>query len=97
MAVTPAGAEVAQAAATSWKKIWKKELKPLAAKTLLHEDAERHEVREQGRGQPQPRHAAQSAATSAANSATDSKLGGYYKKTESDAKYAPYPSVIRGV
>ncbi|GAA1935636.1 hypothetical protein [Nocardioides hwasunensis] len=32
MAVTPAGAQVSQAAATSWKKIWKKELKPLADK-----------------------------------------------------------------
>ena len=32
MAVTPAGAEVAQVAATNWKKIWKKKLQPLADK-----------------------------------------------------------------
>ena len=32
MAVTPAGAEVSSAVATSWKKIWKKNLKPLADK-----------------------------------------------------------------
>ena len=32
MAVTPAGAEVSQAVATNWKKIWKKNLKPLADK-----------------------------------------------------------------
>ena len=30
LAVTPAGAEVSQVAATNWKKIWKKNLKPLA-------------------------------------------------------------------
>ena len=32
MAVTPAGAEVSSAVATNWKKIWKKNLKPLADK-----------------------------------------------------------------
>ncbi len=32
MAVTPAGAEVAQMAATNWKKIWKQELQPQADK-----------------------------------------------------------------
>ena len=32
MAVTPAGAEVSNAVATNWKKIWKKNLKPLADK-----------------------------------------------------------------
>ena len=32
MAVTPAGAEVSTAVATSWKKIWKKNLRPLADK-----------------------------------------------------------------
>ena len=32
LAVTPAGAEVSQVAATNWKKIWKKNLKPLADK-----------------------------------------------------------------
>lgn len=30
LAVTPAGAEVSQSVATNWKKIWKKNLKPLA-------------------------------------------------------------------
>ena len=32
MAVTPAGAEVTNAVATNWKKIWKKNLRPLADK-----------------------------------------------------------------
>lgn len=32
MAVTPAGAQVSSAVATNWKKIWKKNLKPLADK-----------------------------------------------------------------
>ena len=33
MAITPAGAQVNQALETNWKKIWKKELKPLANKS----------------------------------------------------------------
>lgn len=79
LAVTPAGAEVSQAAATSWKKIWKKELKPLAAKafyTKKQSDATFATKAESAAGD------------AAANAATDAKLGSYYKKTESDAKYA---------
>src|SRR5215207_3242295 len=88
MAVTPAGAEVAQAAATSWKKIWKKELKPLADKryyTKKQSDATYATKTESA------------AAQAAANAATDGKLGGYYKKSETDAKYVAKPVVQRGM
>lgn len=95
MAVTPAGAEVSQAAATSWKKIWKKQLKPLAAKTFYtkkQSDAAYASKADAAAAAA----AAQSAATSAAGSATDSKLNGYYKKAESDARYAPVQALYRG-
>ena len=104
MAVTPAGAQVSQSVATSWKKIWKKNLRPLADKryyTKAQSDAKYATKAESAAGD------------AASNAATDAKLGGYYKKTESDAryagagssytkaesdtKYAPYPAVIRGV
>lgn len=85
MAVTPAGAEVSSAVATNWKKIWKKNLKPLADKryyTKAQSDTKYSTKAETAAGD------------AASNAATDSKLGGYYKKTdtysraEADAKYA---------
>lgn len=79
MAVTPAGAEVSQAVATNWKKIWKKNLRPLADRRYYT------------KAQSDTKYAtkAESAAGDAAsNAATDSKLSSYYKKTESDARYA---------
>ena len=79
MAVTPAGAQVSQSVATSWKKIWKKNLRPLADKryyTKAQSDAKYATKAESAAGD------------AAANAATDAKLGGYYKKTESDARYA---------
>ncbi len=95
MAVTPAGAEVSSAVATNWKKIWKKNLKPLAAKNFYTK--KQSKSRFAGRAESAAAAAAaQSAATSAANSATDSKLGNFYTKAQGDAKYAPTPSVIRG-
>jgi hypothetical protein len=75
MAVTPAGAEVSNAVATNWKKIWKKNLKPLADKRYYT------------KAQSDTKYSTKAEAA-AASAATDSKLGGYYKKTESDAKYA---------
>ena len=79
MAVTPAGAEVSNAVATNWKKIWKKNLKPLADRryyTKAASDAKYSTKVETAAGD------------AASNAATDTKLGSYYKKTESDAKYA---------
>jgi hypothetical protein len=96
MAVTPAGAEVSSAVATNWKKIWKKNLKPLADKryyTKAKSDAKYATKAESAASAA----AALAGATSAANAATDSKLSGYYKKAESDARYIPVPTVIRGV
>src|SRR6476646_5017472 len=88
MAVTPAGAEVSNAVATNWKKIWKKNLKPLADKryyTKAQGDTKYATKAESAAAAA----AAQAGATSAANSATDGKLGNYYTKAQGDAKYAP--------
>ncbi len=77
MAVTPAGAEVSNAVATNWKKIWKKNLKPLADKryyTKAQSDTKYSTKAETAAGD--------AASQAAANAATDAKLGGYYKKTE---------------
>lgn len=93
MAVTPAGAEVSSAVGTNWKKIWKKNLKPLADRryyTKAQSDTKYASKAEDAASAA----AAQAGATSAANAATDSKLGNYYKKietyskAEADAKYA---------
>ncbi len=109
MAVTPAGAEVSSAVATNWKKIWKKNLKPLADRRYYKKSASDAKYSTKTET---------AAGDAASNAATDSKLSGYYKKTEtyskaeadakyaaagssytkaeSDAKYAPFPAVIRG-
>lgn len=97
-AISPAGAEVSQFAATNWKKIWKKKLQPRADKRYYTKSASN------------ARYAAAGSAYSKAE--VDAKLGGYYTKAqsdaayapkaqtytkvESDAKYAPTPSIIRG-
>ncbi|RYB92634.1 hypothetical protein EUA06_06750 [Nocardioides glacieisoli] len=89
MAVTPAGAEVSSAVATNWKKIWKKNLKPLADKryyTKKQSDAKYSTKAETAAGD--------AASQAAANTATDSKLTGYYKKAEIDAKLAPFVNSV---
>lgn len=85
MAVTPAGAQVSQAAAMSWKKIWKKELKPLAAKTFYtkKKSDRRYYTKAQSGAAFQPKGSYETA-------------GSGYTKAESDAKYAPYPTTLRG-
>ena len=95
MAVTPAGAEVSNAVATNWKKIWKKNLKPLADKryyTKAQSDTKYATKAESAASAA----AAQAGATSAANAATDTKLADYYKKAETDAKYQTKTQLIRG-
>lgn len=92
MAVTPAGAEVAQvakAAATNWDKIWKKEIKPKADKRYYTKKKTRQKFAKKSaladfytKGQSDSRYAA---------------AGSSYTKAESNAKYAPKPAVIRGV
>ncbi|WP_374456051.1 hypothetical protein [Nocardioides sp.] len=92
MAITPAGAEVSQSLATSWKKIWKNELKPLASKTFYTKKKSDSTFATKAESA-----AAAAGAQAAANSATDSKLGNYYSKGQSDGRYAPAPAVVRGV
>ncbi|WP_310530283.1 hypothetical protein [Nocardioides sp.] len=74
-AISPAGAEVSQFAATNWKKIWKKKLQPLADKRYYTKAAS------------DAKYAAAGSAYSKAE--VDAKLGGYYTKAQSDAKYQP--------
>jgi hypothetical protein len=73
--ITPAGAEVSQFAATNWKKIWKKKLQPQADKRYYTKAASN------------AKYAAAGSAYSKAE--VDAKLGGYYTKTEADARYQP--------
>ena len=80
MAVTPAGAEVSNAVATNWKKIWKKNLKPLADK--------RYYTKKQSKARYSTK-AETAAGDAASNAATDSKQSGYYTKAEIDAEFAP--------
>lgn len=99
MALTPAGAEVSNAAATNWKKIWKKSLKPLADKryyTKSQANSAFASKAESSASAAAAAAAAQAGATAASNSATDTKLGSYYTKTQADAKYAPAQPLYRG-
>ena len=80
MAVTPAGAEVTQAAATSWKKIWKKKLRPLADK--------RYYTQDQSDTAFQPRGAYEAAGSGYTKAETYAKAE-TYSKAEIDAKLAP--------
>lgn len=97
MAVTPAGAEVSSAVATNWKKIWKKNLKPLADK--------RYYTKAQSDATYQPKGSYETAGSGYSKAETYSKAeadakyaaaGSGYSQAESDAKFAPYPSLLRG-
>ena len=91
MAVTPAGAQVSSAVATNWKKIWKKNLKPLADK--------RYYTKAQSDAKYQPKGSYETAGSGYTKGESDAKYsaaGSGYTKAESDAKYAPYPKTIRG-
>lgn len=74
MAVTPAGAEVSSAVATNWKKIWKKNLKPLADK--------RYYTKKQSNARYQPKGSYETAGSGYTKAET-------YSKAEIDAKLAP--------
>ena len=79
MAVTPAGAQVNEAIATNWKKIWKKELKPLASKTFY--------TKKQSKQRFQPKGSYETAGSGYTKAESD---GRYYSKAEIDAKLAPF-------
>ncbi len=78
MAVTPAGAEVSQAAATSWKKVWKKNLKPLAVKAFY--------TKAQADAKYQPKGSYETAGSGYTKAESDGK---YYSKAQVDARLAP--------
>lgn len=108
MSVTPAGAEVASAAATNWKKIWKKQLAPLADKRYYKKaasDAKYSTKTETSTALSGFYTKAQSDAAYALKAQTYTKTesdAAYapkaqsYTKAESDAKYAPAQKLIRG-
>lgn len=91
MAVTPAGAEVSQSLATSWKKIWKKELKPLADKRYYKKS--QSDAKYQVKGSYET---AGSGYTKAESDAKYAGAGSAYSKGESDGRYARVPALIRG-
>jgi hypothetical protein len=87
MAVTPAGAEVSSAVATNWKKIWKKNLKPLADK--------RYYTKKQSDAKYQPKGSYETAGSGYTKAETYAKTE-TYSKTEADGKYQAKNQVIRG-
>ena len=97
MAVTPAGAQVSSAVATNWKKIWKKNLKPLADKryyTKAQSDA-----KYQPKGSYEPAGSGYTKAETYSKAEADAKYaasGSSYGKAESDARYAPAQALYRG-
>ena len=89
LAVTPAGAEVSQVAATNWKKIWKKNLKPLADK--------RYYTKAQSDTKYQPKGSYETAGSGYAKAESDAKYaaaGSGYTKAEIDAKLAPFVNSV---
>ena len=84
LAVTPAGAEVSNAVATNWKKVWKKHLRPLADR--------RYYTKAQSDAKYQAKGNYETAGSGYSKAESDAR---YYTKTESytkaeiDAKLAP--------
>jgi hypothetical protein len=85
MAVTPAGAEVSSAVATNWKKIWKKNLKPLADKRYYTKKKSTEVFESKGSGY-----------TKGESDAKYAGAGSSFTKAESDARYRP-TALIQGV
>lgn len=97
MAVTPAGAQVSSAVATNWKKIWKKNLKPLADKryyTKAQTDA-----KYQPKGSYEPAGSGYTKAETYSKAESDAKYsaaGSGYTKAESDGRYRRSTELVRG-
>jgi len=92
MAVTPAGAEVSSAVATQWKKVWKKELRPMADK--------RYHTKKQSDAAYQPKGSYEPAGSGYTRGESDARYAGAgssYTKAESDARYAGAHGLVRGV
>lgn len=97
MAVTPAGAQVSSAVATNWKKIWKKNLKPLADKRY-HTKAQ-SDAKYQPKGSYEPAGSGYTKAETYSKAESDAKYsaaGSGYTKAESDGKYLPKRPLITG-
>ena len=97
MAVTPAGAEVSQAVATNWKKIWKKNLKPLADRRYYTKA--QSDTKYQPKGSYETAGSGYSKAETYSKAESDAKYAGAgssYSKADSDARYAPAQPLYRG-
>jgi hypothetical protein len=91
MAVTPAGAEVSNAVATNWKKIWNKELKPQAD--------QRYYTKKKSNKRYQPKGSYALNGSSYTKAESDGKYAGAgsaYTKAESDGRYARSAALVRG-
>lgn len=86
LAVTPAGAEVSTAAATNWKKIWKKNLRPQADKRYYTKRVSNRRYARKG--------ALADHYTKADADARFAAAGSSYSKTEIDAKLAPFVNSV---
>ena len=101
MAVTPAGAEVSNAVATNWKKIWNKELKPQADKRYYtkKKSNKRYYTKSDSDAKYQPKGNYALNGSSYTKAESDAKYAGAgsaYTKAESDGKYQSKSQLIRG-
>lgn len=101
MAVTPAGAEVSNAVATNWKKIWNKELKPQADQRYYtkKKSNKRYYTKSDSDAKYQPKGNYALTGSSYTKAESDSKYAGAgsaYTKAESDGKYQAKTQAIRG-
>jgi hypothetical protein len=97
LAVTPAGAEVKQLAATNWKKIWKQELQPQADKRYYKKSKADNKFAAKAdtytktdlwtRTESDARYQAKGSYATAGSS---------YTKAESDGRYARSAALVRG-
>ncbi|WP_457191862.1 hypothetical protein [Nocardioides sp. P5_E3] len=96
MAVTPAGAEVSNAVATNWNKIWNKELKPQADQRYYTK--KKSDKRYYTKSKSNERYYAKWDADAKYQLKGNYALNGSsYTKAESDGKYIPKPVVMRGM
>src|SRR6478609_1322564 len=101
MAVTPAGAEVSNAVATNWKKIWNKELKPQADQRYYtkKKSDKRYYTKSDSDAKYQPKGSYAPTGSSYTKAESDAKYAGAgsaYTKAESDGKYLLKRPLITG-
>jgi hypothetical protein len=101
MAVTPAGAEVSNAVATNWKKIWNKELKPQADQRYYtkKKSNKRYYTKSDSDAKYQAKGNYALNGSSYTKAESDSKYAGAgsaYTKAESDGRYRRSTELVRG-